>query len=139
MTSIRTQRRAALWLGIVFVAGFALGAVVMGLYPGLRPDHRSLSPGEYRVRLLNMLSRDLDLDEEQKQQLEVILDEIGERFQSVREAMEPEFEAIRSERAERVMALLTAMQRGKYERILEERRRRRHAPGRDRPPGSPPH
>ena len=39
--------------------------------------------------------------------------------------MEPEFEAIRQERAERIMAVLTPSQRLAYEQILEERRRRR--------------
>ena len=57
--------------------------------------------------------------------MELILDEIGERLRRVREAGEPECEAIRSERADRIMALLDAEQQVKYEQILDERRRRR--------------
>ena len=86
---------------------------------------RHLAPAEYRMRLLNHLTEDLELDIEQRQQIAAILDEIGERYQSVREAIEPELEAIRRQRADRIMSVLYEDQQVKYEKILEERRRRR--------------
>lgn len=81
------------------------------------------------MQLLEMLDRELDLDAGQEEQVEVILDEISDRFRTVREAVEPEFQAIRTERAERIMALLDAGQRIRYETILEERQRRRGGNG----------
>jgi hypothetical protein len=55
----------------------------------------------------------------------VIFDEINDRFREVRDAMEPEFEAIRSERADRVMGLLTSEQKLEYQVMLNERQRAR--------------
>ncbi len=127
MTNGQTRKRAALWLAAVFVAGAVLGIAATRFHDG-RPDARgSLSPREYRSQLLEKLSRDLGLDEGQQQQVEAILDEIGERFRAVREAIEPEFEAIRGERADRIMSVLDQGQRAKYQTILEERERRREA------------
>ena len=125
MTNGQTRKRAALWLGLVFVAGAVLGIAATHFYAGRLDGGWRISPHEYRLQLLAKLTKDLGLDEGQQREVEVILDEIGERFRSVREAIEPEFEAIRSERAERIMSLLDQQQRAKYESILEERERRR--------------
>lgn len=125
MTKLQTRKRAALWLAAVFVAGAFLGVAGTTVFSGRHHPWSDLSPGEYRSRLLVMLTKELGLDAEQQQEVELILDEIGERFRLVREAVEPEFEAIRSERADRIVALLDAEQQVKYEQILEERRRRR--------------
>ena len=88
-----------------------------------------MSPHEYRRGLLRQLTSDLRLTERQQADVEAILDEIGERFRSVREAIEPELEAMRAERADRILALLDGAQRVQYEKMLEERRRRREAAG----------
>ena len=65
------------------------------------------------------------MDAEQQQSVEEILDEISERFREVRDAIEPEMEAIRGERAARIKSLLDQEQEAKYEQILERRRHRR--------------
>jgi hypothetical protein len=41
--------------------------------------------------------------------------------------MEPEFEAMRKERAERILGILNPEQQEKYRAILEEKRRKREA------------
>ena len=125
MTNGQTRKRAALWLGLVFVAGAVLGIAATHFHADRLVGGSRMSPHEYRLRLLAKLTEDLGLDEGQQQEVEVILDEIGERFRSVWEAIEPELEAIRAERAERIMHLLDQRQRTRYESILEERERRR--------------
>ena len=45
----------------------------------------------------------------------------------MREAIEPEFEAIRGERADRIMAICDERQKERYRQILEERKKRREA------------
>ncbi len=129
MISGRTKRVAALYLAIVFAAGAAFGFAASQFYSTKSAEAvnqaTSLTATQYRHKLLADLDASLQLDEEQIDEILTILDDIGERFHDVRDAMEPEFEAIRSERATRVMAVLTESQRVKYELILEERRRRR--------------
>ncbi len=125
MTLQQPKRRALLALASVCLAGAALGAAGVYSFTVHGGPGRNLAPAEYRTRLLNHLTEDLELDIEQRQQIAAILDEIGERYQSVREAIEPELEAIRRQRADRIMSVLYEDQQVKYEKILEERRRRR--------------
>ncbi len=127
MTLTQSRRQAALALASVCIAGALLGGAAVHSYSSRdgRPPQRSAS--EYRARLLDKLGLDLGLDQDQRDQVEGILDETDQRFISVREAIEPEFEAIRNERADRIMSLLDPEQQIKYGEILEERRRRREA------------
>lgn len=128
MSGGQTRTKAALSLAVVFAAGAVLGFAANRFYLGaLGPHPSSLSPAEYRAHLLEQLTDDLELDPDQQLQIESILDEIGERFRSVWEAIMPELEAIRAERADRIMSVLDRVQQAKYEKILEERRRRREA------------
>lgn len=129
MTSGRTKQVAALYLAIVFAAGAGFGFAASEFYSAKSAEAVNetniTTATQYRQRLVEDLDASLQLDEEQIDEVLMILDEVGERYHAVRDAMEPEFEAIRSERATRIMAVLTAEQRAKYELILEERRRRR--------------
>ena len=126
------SRIAALYLGLVFVAGGALGFSVNQFYSAqvAEADDRPCTPltaTEYRQRLMATLDAQLNLDDDQESEILMILDDIGERWHAVRDAMEPEFGAIRQERAERIMGILTPGQQTKYAAILEERERLREA------------
>ena len=141
MTAAQSRRRAAMAMAAVFIAGTVLGLAATRVYDqrlGRRGQDID-SPDEYRQRLLRNLTANLALDPGQQEAVDEILGEIGHRFRAVRDAIEPEFDAIRSERAERIMALLDQVQRAKYESILEKRRRHREAEARrfDRQLASP--
>ncbi len=120
---------AALYLSVVFLAGGVFGFAASQFYAArVATADESGGPQtatEYRKNLVASLDHDLNLDDDQVSEILLILDDVGERWYQVRDAMEPEFEAIRQERAERIMAVLTPGQRLAYEQILEERRRRR--------------
>ncbi len=121
MTDVQGRRRAALTLASAFVAGGLAGAGVSRWRAFTGGRGRRLSPAEYRQWLLQDLTKRLALDSEQREQIEAILDRYEERFVAVREAMEPEFEAIRADRADQIMSVLRPDQRTEYEAILEER------------------
>ena len=127
MTTGQSRRRAAMAMAVVFIAGVVLGLAATRVYDQRlgRRGQDLISPGEYRQRLLRQLTADLALDPGQQEAVKEILIEIEQRFREVRDAIEPEMDAIRSERGERIMALLDQMQRAQYEGILEERRRHR--------------
>ena len=114
-------------MAAVFIAGTVLGLAATRVYDQRlgRRGQDIISPGEYRQRLLGHLSADLALDPGQQEAVDEILVEIERRFREVHDAIEPEMDAIRSERAERIMALLDQVQRAKYESILKERRKHR--------------
>ncbi len=120
--------KAVRYLALVFFAGAAFGVAASQFYHARIAEAVVEPPStasEYRYNLLVELDDQLQLDNDQESDILLILDEVGERFYEVRDAMEPEFEAIRQVRAERIMALLSPAQRIEYQKILEERRRKR--------------
>lgn len=128
--SSRSKRSAALYLALVFLGGAAFGYATSLFYSAHTAEAKGGKDGpttarEYRRNLVNELDEELNLDEDQVSEVMNILDEVGERFIEVRDAMEPEFEAIRSERGAMIMGVLTPEQRIQYANILEERDRAR--------------
>jgi Spy/CpxP family protein refolding chaperone len=127
----RPKRIATLYLAAVFGAGAVFGMAAYRFYAvnSEQADFRTapLSPQEYRARMVSKLQQELGLSSEQTVELQRIYDYIGERWHDVRDAMEPEFEAMRQERAERILGILTPEQQEKYRAILEEKRRKRAA------------
>ena len=120
---MRATRLAALYLGIVFLAGAVFGLVGDRLY---QRTARAAGPQEFRQRFLDNLQRDLALSPEQLTQVTVILDETGQRFRELRERMAPDFQAIRDTKRERILAVLTPDQQSKYLKILEGARKQQH-------------
>jgi hypothetical protein len=121
----QSRTRAGLYLAAVFIAGSALGFSTSQFYSQPTAEAGVDAAAAYRRDMLHSLDERLGLSDEQLGEVIVIFDEINDRFREVRNAMEPEFEAIRSERAERVMGLLTAEQKAEYELILSEQQRAR--------------
>lgn len=124
-----SKSAAAFYLSLVFLGGAAFGFATSQFYTArvakAEEGDSFQTAAEYRKTLVASLDSDLNLDDDQVSEILQILDDVGERWYQVRDAMEPEFEAIRQERAERIMAVLSPDQRLTYEKILEERRRRR--------------
>lgn len=120
---------AAFYLALVFIAGAAFGFAGSQFYTArvATADETDTirTAAQYRKNLVASLDQDLNLDDDQVSEILEVLDDVGDRWYQVRDAMEPEFEAIRQERAARIMAVLSPEQRLSYEKILEERRRRR--------------
>ncbi len=124
------KRMALLYLGLVFLAGTVLGAALHRFYATefARAEATPVSsPQDYREHLVSRFTRDLSLRPEQVAQLDPILDAIDTQYSQYREDIEPGFDAIRSERARRVMAILDADQKVKYQKILDERKSQREA------------
>jgi len=119
---MKPTRLAALFLAIVFLAGVVSGYVAHSLYQ--RTARAATNPSQARDRYLARLTKDLLLSPEQVTQVSAILDQTGQRMRELRERMEPEFEAIRVAQRQRIMALLTPEQQPKYQKLIEEHRKR---------------
>ena len=113
-------RRAVLYLVLVFL----LGAVVGGLatqwasrrgWASERSDHRRDPRGA-----LEWLNRELKLSPEQRSQVESILDETGQAYRAIRQRTRPEYEAVRHQGREKIRALLSEEQRGRFEALVRE-------------------
>jgi hypothetical protein len=114
-------------LALVFAAGAAFGVAANEFYSTKVASavNRRPTPSEFRQRIIDDLTRDLNLDAAQSDEVSRIYDGIGEKYKQVRDEMEPRFDAIRKQRAEQIMAVLNPEQQAKYHSMLEERRRKR--------------
>jgi hypothetical protein len=121
----QSKRGAAMYLAAVFFAGGAVGYAVSEFSSQPSAEASVNTASAYRRDLLQTLDKRLDLTDEQLGEVIVIFDDINDRFWEVRDAMEPEFEAIRHERAEQVMGILNSDQQVQYQLVVEERERRR--------------
>ena len=100
----QSKRSAALYLAAVFIAGGAVGYALSEFSSQPTAEASVNTASAYRRNLLETLDQRLALSDDQLGEVIVIFDDIDDRYWEVRDAMEPEFEAIRLERAEQVMA-----------------------------------
>ena len=120
-----------IYLVLVFVSGTVLGAFANRLYmvntvlssnptPGQR-----MSPDEYRKQYVNELRTRLNLDGDQKVKLDAILDDTRQRMHEIHERTRPEMKAIQDDQYQKVRALLNPQQQTEYEKMRQERDRKR--------------
>ena len=130
MTFNPASRKAIGLLLLVFVLGVAIGALGLtlmnGRVYGARPNSRQGTPGPTRV--VNRLTRDLDLTADQQKRLSEILANTQARYNAIRQQMNPQFDQVRSEGREQIRQILTPEQQPKldefYRQVDEEHRRK---------------
>jgi Spy/CpxP family protein refolding chaperone len=121
----------ALYLGVVFVSGGALGFFANRVYTNYSAPPRPApkNPQEFRKGLVEHYKTRLQLTDDQVQQLQLILDDAagqyGAQFKKEREAIRPELSRIHQDQVDRINAMLTPTQREEYKRMLAERERLR--------------
>jgi Spy/CpxP family protein refolding chaperone len=134
--SVTATRRAALWIGAVFLLGAALGGV-LGYVFAHRPVNAAgppLSEPERRAHRVAELTRELSLAPQQAQQLDSILLEWHGDTKAIRDQSDAQLEAIRQKRRAEVRSILTPDQLPKFDEFLkrhdEERKRNPPPPNR---------
>ncbi|MBI3684402.1 MAG: hypothetical protein HY235_28850 [Acidobacteria bacterium] len=137
-----TPRRSSLMVGVylllVFLSGALVGAFGYRLYSAkavgaTARSVRSQGHDAFRQRYLKDMESRLKLDASQMQKLVAILDETRARYKATRDRMDPEMKQIQLEQRDRIRGILSADQKPEYEKMLEERERKRreqsHGPG----------
>jgi Spy/CpxP family protein refolding chaperone len=129
MTDTATTRKAALWVGAVFLLGAALGGVLGYLFAH-RPVSAAnppLSESERRAQKIERLKNELSLTPQQLQQVDAILDNWHSETKAIRDQSEAQIAAIRQKGRGEIRAILTPGQQPKFEdflkRLDEERKR----------------
>ena len=124
------NRKATVLVILVFLLGIALGAVGMRVAEqkvwGDRRDERGRAGGS--SRMVEQLTRELALTQEQQQQLNSILEETRKQYETTYTTIRPQMEQTRQEGRGRIRSMLTPEQLPKFEgylrRIDEERKKR---------------
>lgn len=149
MNESTAKRNAALWVGVVFVLGAALGGV-FGYFFGHRGTvvaaPPQLSEPVRRAKRLDQFTRELGLSDAQRQQMDALLLQAHNEAQAVRDKnskeLATEMDQVRQKSREQMRAILTPEQKPKFEdflrRLDEERKKNGLAPVPPPPQGAPP-
>jgi Spy/CpxP family protein refolding chaperone len=132
MSETSATRKAALWVGVVFLLGAALGGIV-----GYGFAHRSvsaappqLSEAARRAQRVEQLTRELSLTSVQAQQVDAIIMQRHAESKALHDQTDPQFEKIRQKAREEIRVILTPEQKPKFEEFLQrlDQERKRNAP-----------
>lgn len=124
------RRKAAALVALVFVLGIAFG--VAGVIAGRRvlgADNRGGGNGNGNGQggqQTSQLVRDLHLTAEQERQFRQVLSDTRDRYDAIRDAMEPQFRQVREQNRDRIRQILTAEQKPLFETFLRQSRNRRN-------------
>ena len=132
-----TRWTVALYMALVFACGGVVGAFAYRLYTvsGVSANVGQRNPEEFRKRFMADLKMRLQLTDEQAVKLSVLMDETRSRFRDVREKFEPEMQKIREDQRQKISELLSPSQQAEWQKIMDERQRRRESKkGREGPP-----
>jgi Spy/CpxP family protein refolding chaperone len=134
--SSAARRKAALWVGVVFLLGAALGGVLGYLFAH-RPVSAAnppLSEPERRAHRVEELTKELSLTPQQAQQLDGILLRRHTEAKAIHDQTDAQIDSLRQRGRAEVRAILTPDQLPKFEEFLkrvdEERKRNGPPPGR---------
>jgi Spy/CpxP family protein refolding chaperone len=124
------KQKAALWVGVVFVLGAALGGV-FGYFYGHRSSvsaaNPPLSEPERRAQRVDQLTKELGLTEDQRHQLDSSLSQLHAQYKAIHDQSDAQTAEARQKGRDQIRAILTPEQKPKFEEFLkrmdEERKR----------------
>jgi hypothetical protein len=120
----------ALLLGLVFALGLASGALGLRLYEQSRGTSGDRRWGHFdRERYVSRVTQELQLNADQRKELDRILDDTRDEFAKLRETIQPRVGEIKERTRARIRQMLTPDQQQRFEAFLKEweaeRQRRR--------------
>jgi Spy/CpxP family protein refolding chaperone len=129
MNDSSATRKAALWVGAVFLLGAALGGVL-----GYLSAHRTASAAnaprsepERRARRVEQLTRELSLTPAQSRQVDAILLQRHAESKAIRDQTDAQIDQVHQKGRQQIREILTPEQKPKFEEFLkqldEERKR----------------
>lgn len=130
MADNSAARKAALWVGLVFVLGLALGGVSGYLFAHQKYTVTSAAPtndAARRAQKVQELTKLANLTPDQSQQVDGIISEVQGQIKTIRKTSDPQIDEVRQKGRERIRTILTSEQKPKFEefiRKLDEERKR---------------
>ncbi len=129
MSGMSVTRKAALWVGVVFLLGAALGGMIGYVFA----HHTALAaPAQLtetarRAQKVQRLTQELDLSADQAKQLDVIMASVQAQYKAIHQTTDPQIDEARQKGRDQIRAILTPEQKPKFEEFLkrldEERKR----------------
>jgi|SRR5882724_4477637 len=115
------KRKAALWVGVVFLLGAALGGLLgyAFVHSSYAAPGTQLTDQAKRQHRLAELTQNLSLTNDQQQHLDTILTSMQAEFKSIRKQVDPQLEDARQRGRNQIRAILTPDQKPKFEEFLK--------------------
>ncbi|MFI5057622.1 MAG: hypothetical protein ACHQLQ_05505 [Candidatus Acidiferrales bacterium] len=129
MNDSSATRKAALWVGVVFLLGAALGGV-LGYVCARRSHAATTAPQSEegrRTHRVAQLTRELSLTPAQSQQVDAILRERHAEARAIRDQTDAQIDQVHQKGRQQIREILTPEQKPKFEeflRRLDEDRKR---------------
>jgi len=132
MNDVSATRKAALWVGVVFLLGAALGGVL-----GYLSAHRTasaanppMSEPQRRARRVEQLTRDLSLTPAQSQQVDTILMQRHAEAKAIHDQADTQLDQVHQKGRQQIREILTPEQKPKFEQFLKrlDEEKKRNAP-----------
>jgi len=122
-----SKTKARLIVLVVFVIGFAAGALALNLYQRLTSSSSEAAEPRGNAYIINKIDEKVSLSADQEEKIKAILEERNKKFGEIRKEMEPlvkpfepRFDALRQEARDRIRAVLTEKQLPGYEELLRQ-------------------
>lgn len=131
-----TQRKARMWLGLVFLLGTAVGAVFgysfgHWSYASTKVTAPTMSEAERQAKHVADITKEIGLTAEQSGKLETVFHNTHNEMKAIHEKSDAEVDAAREKAREEIRQFLTPEQKEKFEvmvqRLDEQRRTRKDA------------
>jgi len=131
ISTTSTTRKAALWVGLVFLLGAALGGMAGYVLAHQKYAVTSAaappSDAARRAQKVKELTALVDLTPEQSQQVDAVITDVQLQMKTIRKTLDPQLSEVRLKGRERIRAILSTEQRPKFEEYMqkldEERKR----------------
>jgi hypothetical protein len=133
MAEDSTTRKAAMWVGLVFLLGAALGGMTGFVIAHQRYAVTNAAPiapqndAARRAQKVKELTALAGLSSDQSSQVDAVIADVQSQIKTIRATKEPEISAVREKGRDRIRAILTPDQKPKFEefiRKLDEERKR---------------
>jgi flagellar biosynthesis chaperone FliJ len=117
MTS-STGRKAEAVVILVFVLGIIIGGVGVHVWEARQAGTRAMTKPS-RDDVIQQLTKELDLNSQQQQQLSSIIDDTRARWRALYAPLDAQHEAIRQQSRDKIRAILTLEQHAKFENFMQ--------------------
>jgi Spy/CpxP family protein refolding chaperone len=121
MSEISATRKAAFWVGVVFLLGAALGGMLGYVFA----HHTTLAApaqmtdAQKRAQKVQRLTQELNLTPSQQTQLDAIMTGVQAEYKAIHQSTEPQIDQARQKGREQIRAILTPEQKPKFEEFLK--------------------
>ena len=116
------QAKAILIVLVIFVFGFAAGALSMNLYlrSGDAPRAHERNGKPPQEHFLGKMTDRLHLLPEQQNQIRAILDDTFGQYDAIRKDIDPRIDEVRQKGRDRIRAVLSSEQLPEFEKMVSE-------------------